>query len=109
MDSGIYGRVAQKGEGILKKVKGYSQAGYGGWYREGDPRNFAEHVPEEEHQSISRAELRAIVRVLAGKEMAKPLHVVLDAHYICKGITEWLPQWVPQGWSGASGPVGHRD
>ena len=66
-------------------------------------------MPEEERQSISRAELRAIVRVLADKEMAKPLHVVLDAQYIYKGITEWLPQWVSQGWLGASGPVGHRD
>ena len=46
-------------DGSTKLVKGWWQAGYGGWFAEGSARNFSAQVPSHERQRVSRGELRA--------------------------------------------------
>jgi len=96
-------------DGSAKQVRGYWQAGLGFFYGAGDTRNVSEHVPLGERQTVSRAELRGVLRALTDKPPCKPLHIVLDFEYIYKGLVEWAERWESNGCIGSMGPVGHRD
>ena len=96
-------------DGSAKVVKGWSQAGYGGWYGHGADKNFSIYMPLSERQSNNRAELRAVLQTLQLKQPSERLHVVMDAEIVYKGITEWMFKWRRHGWVGAAGPVGHSD
>ena len=74
-------------DGSAKIVKGWSQAGYGGWYGHGSDKNFSVFIPLAERQSNNRAELRAVLKVLQQKQPSAKLHVVMDAEIVFKGIT----------------------
>lgn len=96
-------------DGSSKVVRGWRQAGFGGWYGENSPRNFSEHVPVQDRQSNNRAELCAVLWVLQHKTFEEKLHCVLDAEIVYKGITIWMDKWHRHRWGAASGPVGHAD
>ena len=85
------------------------QAGYGVFFAENSPRNYAAHVPEDERQSVSRGELRRVLHALLQRRAGERLLVVMDSEYVFKGITEWSVKWQRHSWRTASGEVGHRD
>ena len=68
--------------GSAKIVKGWSQAGYGGWYGHGSDKNFSVFVRLAERQSNNRAGLRAVLKVLPQKQLSEKLHVIVDAEIV---------------------------
>ena len=60
-------------------------------------------------QSVSRAELRGVLRVLQLLRPGERMVIVLDSEYVYKGIIDWSHKWRRHGWKTASGEVGHRD
>ncbi len=60
----------------------------------------------------NRMELAAAVAALDLIKATEPLPIVVmcDSEYVAKGMTEWLPKWLSNGWL-ASGkkPVANRD
>ncbi|GAA5875899.1 hypothetical protein JCM1840_002968 [Sporobolomyces johnsonii] len=69
--------------------------------------------PPEKHTS-QRAELRALLAVLHSREWDEEgtshLVVATDSEYVAFGCTEWLPNWMQNGWRNSRGqPVSNRD
>lgn len=36
------------------------------------------------------------------------VEVITDSEYLQKGITEWVPQWIKNGWKSRTGPVKNK-
>ena len=96
-------------DGSAKRVRGWMQAGYGVWFGEGSSRNCHACVPAHERQSISRGELRGVLRALQDRRPGERMVVVLDSEYVYKGVVEWSPKWRRHAWRCSTGEVGHRD
>lgn len=82
-------------------------AGCGVWYgKESDPRNLSIVLPVPPHTN-QRAELYAVLLAIqsAFVEPEKPrrLLIVSDSKYCVKGISEWLPAWLRNGWKKSNG------
>ena len=96
-------------DGSAKRVRGWMQVGYGVWFGEGSPRSCHACVPAHERQSISRGELRGVLRALQDRRPGERMVVVLDSEYVYKGVVEWSPKWRRHAWRCSTGEVGHRD
>ena len=94
-----------------------ASAGFGGYYGDDDPRNFAKPIPWDEQQSNNRGELRAIEYALAQElESAEqsgvflPLHIHTDSKYCLDGIYLYMPAWKRNGFITTDRqPVKHQD
>ncbi|MBL8245996.1 MAG: ribonuclease HI [Rhodanobacteraceae bacterium] len=55
-------------------------------------------------------ELMGAIGVLEALKRGCRVHLHTDSQYVCKGIQEWLPNWIRRGWKTAGGkPVLNRD
>jgi ribonuclease HI len=64
----------------------------------------------EPHTTNNRMEMMAAISAL--EALKRPCAVILhtDSQYVCKGIQEWLAQWIRRGWKTAGGgAVSNRD
>jgi ribonuclease HI len=52
----------------------------------------------ESHTTNNRMELMAAIEALGTLKRACNVTVVTDSQYLRLGITQWLPQWVRNGW-----------
>ena len=50
----------------------------------------------------NRMELTAAIMGLKALTKGVKVTVITDSTYVCKGITEWLPNWQKRGWKTAS-------
>jgi len=58
----------------------------------------------------NRMELMGAIGVLEALKRGCRVHLHTDSQYVCKGIQEWLPNWIRRGWKTAGGkPVLNRD
>jgi len=58
----------------------------------------------------NRMELMGAIGVLEALKRGCRVHLHTDSQYVCKGIQEWLPNWIRRGWKTAGGdPVKNRD
>lgn len=64
----------------------------------------------EAETTNNRMELMGAIAALEALKRACEVDLHSDSQYVCKGIVEWLPQWVRRGWKTAAGkPVLNRD
>lgn len=64
----------------------------------------------EEKTTNNRMELTAVIEGLEKTPAGTCAVVVTDSEYVKKGITEWIKNWVRNGWKTASKkPVKNRD
>lgn len=63
----------------------------------------------EERTTNNRMELTAALHALEELAEDEPAHLHTDSLYLRKGITEWLPRWVRQGWKRKGGAVENED
>lgn len=63
----------------------------------------------ESHSTNNRMELTAAIRALEELGEDEPAHLHTDSLYLRKGVTEWLPRWVRQGWKRKGGAVENED
>lgn len=112
--------------------KAGARAGYGGYYGNGDQRNFSRRVPPEENQTNNRGEMRAVLhaiqqgfldagasvnfddpRVPEEKELKRPLRpleILSDSRYTIDGLTSFHKKWERNGFKTAAGePVRNQD
>ena len=58
----------------------------------------------------NRMELMAAIVALETLQRPCDVDLTTDSQYVCKGITEWLPQWRARNWKTASRkPVKNED
>ena len=64
----------------------------------------------ERETTNNRMELTAVIEALAALKRPCRVRLYLDSEYVCKGITEWLPNWKRRGWKTADRqPVKNAD
>ena len=66
-------------------------------------------VPITERQSITRAELKAALRVLQKKCLGNPLQLVTDLELVHVGLKEKCEKWCRHKWVGSQGTLAHAD
>ena len=80
-------------------------AGYGVFFREGDPRNIAQ--PYRDKPTNNRAELYAIIRAIEVVEddlkSGKLVEIYTDSDYSLKTYTIYAPKWETRGWKKSDG------
>ncbi len=58
----------------------------------------------------NRMELMGAIAALEALKRGCSVQLHTDSQYVCKGIQEWLPQWIRRGWKTAAGkPVLNQD
>ena len=64
----------------------------------------------EQHTTNNRMELMAAIQGLKILKRKSSIVLYTDSQYVCKGITDWMPNWKKRGWKTASGHlVKNRD
>lgn len=64
----------------------------------------------EAETTNNRMELMGAIAALEALKRNCDVELHTDSQYVCKGIQEWLPQWIRRGWKTAAGkPVLNRD
>ena len=89
-------------DGSSKRVRGWQQAGFGGFYGEGDERNFACPLDPQEIQTNGRAEVRVVVFAMRQCTGANPMAIVTDSEFCFHGLTKHILLWERRGWLGFS-------
>jgi ribonuclease HI len=75
--------------------------GVGGWaYLMVEPEAGLRRTDADSHPRTTnnRMELTAVIRGLASLPDSCLVHLTLDSEYVSRGITEWLPRWIANGW-----------
>ena len=85
-----------------KRVRGWEQAGFGGFYGEGDEWNFACPLDPQELQTNGRAEVRAVLFAMRQCTGANPMAIVTDSEFCCNGLTKHILLWERRDWLGIS-------
>jgi ribonuclease HI len=68
-------------------------------------RDFYIHEPATTNNRMALQGAGEALRLLAGKGMRVRAVVVSDSEYLVKGMREWVPKWVANGWRRKSGPI----
>lgn len=64
----------------------------------------------ERETTNNRMELTAAIEALRALKRPCSVRLTTDSQYLKRGITEWLPQWIANGWRRANGqPVENAD
>ncbi|AAZ12557.1 ribonuclease H1 [Trypanosoma brucei brucei TREU927] len=82
------------------------RAGFGGFYGDGDSRNFKFPLPAHEPQTNQRAELSALIHVLRVALDSHPCYnlcVYSDSKYTVMGVNSYLHRWERNGFKTAGG------
>ena len=102
--------VFSDGSAVLEEDLGWV-GGYGAYF--GNCDDFSEPLPPREQQTNSRAEQRALVRVLqiiGEKEDSRRWALALDSTYVIKGANGGASLWKERDWVGVAGTlVAHVD
>ena len=85
-----------------KRVRGWEQVGFGGFYGEGDERNFSCRLDPHEVQTNGRAEVRAVLFAMRQCTGAHPMAVVTDSEFCFNGLTKHVRLWERRDWLGIS-------
>jgi ribonuclease HI len=75
--------------------------GVGGWaYLLVEPETGHRQTDADSHPRTSNncMELTAVIRGLASLPDNCRVHLVVDSEYVHRGITQWLPGWIANGW-----------
>jgi len=75
--------------------------GVGGWaYLIVEPETGYRYANADSHPRATnnRMELMAVVKGLQSLSGTSLVHLVVDSEYVSRGLTEWLPQWLANGW-----------
>ena len=89
-------------DGSSKRVRGWEQAGFGGFYGEGDERNFACPLNPQELQTNGRAQVRAVLFAMRQCTGVNPMAIVTDSEFCFNGPTKNLFLWERRDWLGIS-------
>ena len=89
-------------DGSSKRVRGWEQAGFGGFYGEGDERNFSCPLDPHEVQTNGRAEVRAVLFAMRQCTGARPMAIVTDSEFCFNGPTKHILLWERRDWLGTS-------
>lgn len=63
----------------------------------------------EPHSTNNRMELTAAIRSLEALKQRCRVRLFTDSQYVKKGITQWLPAWIAQGWRRKTGELQNED
>ncbi|HYG65641.1 MAG TPA: ribonuclease HI [Thermoanaerobaculia bacterium] len=63
----------------------------------------------EPHSTNNRMELTAAIRSLEALKERCRVRLFTDSLYLRKGITQWLPGWIAQGWRRKTGELQNED
>jgi ribonuclease HI len=63
----------------------------------------------EPHTTNNRMELTAAIRSLEALKQRCKVRLFTDSQYVKKGITQWLPGWIAQGWRRKTGELQNED
>jgi ribonuclease HI len=75
--------------------------GPGGWaYILKDPKSGRqrERSGGDPSTTNNRMELISVIEGLGGLDGPARVEVYSDSQYVCKGLSEWLDQWIAKGW-----------
>lgn len=50
----------------------------------------------------NQMELQALIEALKNAPRSRPLRIVTDSEYLMKGVTQWMKNWIRNGWRTAS-------
>ena len=89
-------------DGSSKRVRGWEQAGFGGFYGEGDERNFACPLDPQEVQTNGRAEVRAVLFAMRQCTGSRPMAIVTDSEFCFDGLAKHILLWERRDWPGIS-------
>ena len=89
-------------DGSSKRVRGWEQVGFGGFYGEGDERNFACPLDPQELQTNGRAEVRAVLFAMRQCTEANSMAIVKDSELCFNGLTKHMLLWERRDWLGMS-------
>ena len=87
-------------------------AGFGIYWGEKHPDNISEEITSSESQTNQVAELTAAVRAVNQvQEKGFPrVCIQTDSMYVIKGITNWIDNWIKNGWKTSQGTdVKHKE
>eukprot|EP00973_Karenia_brevis_P052414 7282465-Karenia_brevis.AAC.1 len=82
------------------------RAGYGAYWSERNPRNFARRLTGQ-HQTNQRAELAALLDAVQSD--ARNLEIRSDSQYVVNGFNKHMDRWRQSGWCNGSRPVSNVD
>ncbi len=58
----------------------------------------------------NRMELLAVIEALGALKRSAVIQLYTDSTYVMKGVTEWMPRWISNGWKTANRkPVKNQD
>ena len=89
-------------DGSSKRVQGWEQPGFGGFYGEGDERNFACPTDPQELPTNGRAQVRAVLFAMRQCTGANPMAIVTDSEFCFNGLTKHIRLWERRDWLGIS-------
>ena len=89
-------------DGSSKRVRGWEQARFGGFYGDGDERNFACPLDPQEIHTNGRVEVRAVLFAMRQCTGANPMAIVTDSEICLNGLTKHILLWERRGWLGIS-------
>ena len=89
-------------DGSSKRVRGWEQAGFGGFHGEGDESNFSCPLDPKEMQTNGKAEVRAVLFAMRQCTGARPLAIVTDSEFCFNGLTKHILLWERWDWLGIS-------
>ena len=93
-DGACRGNPGPGGWGVLLKSKGREKELFGG----------------ERDTTNNRMELTAAIQGLAALKRPSKVSLTTDSQYVRKGITEWIVNWIKNGWvNSAKKPVANSD
>ena len=80
-------------DGSSKRVRGWEHAGFGGFYGEGDERNFSCPLDPHEVQTNGTAEVRTVPFGMRQCTGTRPMAVVTDSEFCFNGLTKHVLLW----------------
>lgn len=72
-------------------------------------KNEKELCGSEPETTNNRMELTAAVEALNALNEPCQVDLYTDSEYLCRGITEWLPDWRRRGWKRKTGKLANVD
>ena len=68
-------------------------------------RDFYVHSPDTTNNRMALAGAIGVLQLLAGKGARLRVLLVSDSEYLVRGVREWLPAWIRNGWKRKGGAL----
>jgi ribonuclease HI len=72
-------------------------------------RDFFVHSPDTTNNKMALAGAIGVLQLLARKGTRLQLILVSDSEYLVRGVRQWLPAWIAQGWKRKAGALENLD